>query len=88
MPPEMTPNDHDAVVRMEGTLGRLSEDVRRLADGLEKQLLDHENRLKVLEGWRHDFALTWKIVLGVASIVGAVTGLAIQAAIAYFSRGH
>lgn len=80
--------DHDALIRVEGTLGRFAEDIKRLADSFEEKVKDHDKRLNAIELWQHDFRLTWKLILGAASVVGGLVAFVINGLIAWFSANR
>jgi hypothetical protein len=78
-------NDHDTIIEMKGTLGRVASDIKELVDYVKTTHSDHEKRISVLEQWRREFGLTWKIVVGIAATVGAVIASIAQVVIASMS---
>lgn len=75
--------DHDTLIRLEGKVDTLSDDIKGLSNRITTQLIDHEARIKVLELWRHDFRLTWKLMVAVATFIGTVLGILSQVVIAF-----
>lgn len=76
-------DDHDTLIRLETKVDVLSTEVKSYSDKVNTTLNEYGNRITRLELWKHDFEIRWKMVLGVASIVGATVGVLVNAIATY-----
>lgn len=66
--------DHEHLMQVKYLSQTISDDLKELKDGASTRLLQLETEVRDLKQWRRDFSLTWKLIVGIASGVGAVIG--------------
>lgn len=75
---QLLTNDHDTLIRVEAKVDNLITDLKRQGDTIAFTMSDHGNRITKLEMWQHDFKVTWKLMVAVATTIGAVVGVLAQ----------
>lgn len=76
--------DHDTLIRLESKVDSLIDDMKEVKDGTALKIANHEIRINDLEKKVRDFLLTWKFILAVSSIAGAIASLIIKLVGSYF----
>lgn len=67
-------SDHDLLIRLDVKLQRVSDDIQDLKQGISTRLNSVEKQVADNTQWIHDFKLTWKTILALASAIGAMVG--------------
>jgi len=71
-------SDHDLLIRLDVKLQRVSDDIQGLKEGISLRLSSVEKQVADNTQWIHDFKLTWKVLIAIASGCGAVVGFVIS----------
>jgi hypothetical protein len=71
-------SDHDLLIRLDVKLQRVSDDIQDLKEGISLRLSSVEKQVTDNSQWIHDFKLTWKVLIGIASVCGGVVGFVIS----------
>jgi len=74
---KMQIDDHTTLIRMESKVDQIMTNLDELKGSTNDRINKVEARVVVLEKdndlislWQHDFKLTWRLVVGFASIIG------------------
>jgi hypothetical protein len=71
-------SDHDLLIRLDVKLQRVSDNIQDLKEGISLRLSSVEKQVADNTQWIHDFKLTWKVLIGIASTCGAAVGFVIS----------
>lgn len=71
-PISINTTDHDLLIRLDTKMNQLSIDFKNLADGTTIRIANHEIRIAAIEQKVHDYSLTWKLMIAMATGIGSL----------------
>ncbi len=74
----MQKSDHDLLIRLEAKVDALITTITEFKDGTAVKLTELRTDVDDLKQWRHDFRLTWKVLIGIAAGIGGLVGFVLS----------